>query len=122
MSKLAAVRIRGRINVTRKIRDTLNFLNLKRRYTCTVVEDTPSYRGMLQKVKDMITYGEIDDKTYEKLKKQRGIKTEDGLKPFFRLNPPRKGFARKGTKVPYAKGGASGYRGKEINKLLERMI
>jgi large subunit ribosomal protein L30 len=42
------------------------------------------------------------------------------VKPVFRLHPPRKGW--KGIKRSFREGGALGYRGKEINKLLERMI
>jgi len=41
------------------------------------------------------------------------------LKPVFRLTPPSKGF--KSIKEFYPKGDL-GYRGKEINKLLERMM
>jgi len=49
-------------------------------------------------------------------------KLEDyGIKPVFRLHPPRKGF--KGSiKKPYKDGGELGYRGKAINELLKRMI
>jgi large subunit ribosomal protein L30 len=42
------------------------------------------------------------------------------IKPIFRLNPPKKGYG--GIKRSFKKGGALGYRGKEINKLLDRMI
>ena len=45
-----------------------------------------------------------------------------GLKPFFALKPPSKGFERKGIKKSYSIGGALGYRGKNINALVERMI
>ena len=45
-----------------------------------------------------------------------------GLKNFFRLKPPSKGFERKGMKQPYSLGGVFGYRGKDINVLLTRMI
>jgi large subunit ribosomal protein L30 len=41
------------------------------------------------------------------------------LQPIFRLTPPSKGF--KSVKEHYPKGDL-GYRGKEINELLERMI
>jgi large subunit ribosomal protein L30 len=41
------------------------------------------------------------------------------LKPVFRLKPPSKGF--KSVKESYPKGDL-GYRGKDINELLERMI
>ena len=42
------------------------------------------------------------------------------IKPVFRLNPPKKGF--KGVKKSFTNRGSLGYRGKEINKLIERMI
>lgn len=45
----------------------------------------------------------------------------EGLNPVFRLNPPRKG-GYEGVKRSFNVGGALGYRGKEINKLLQRMI
>ncbi|MEG3224027.1 MAG: 50S ribosomal protein L30 [Methanobacteriales archaeon Met13] len=43
-----------------------------------------------------------------------------GLKPIFRLHPPRKGY--KNTKKAYGEGGTLGYRGEEINPLLKRMM
>ena len=42
------------------------------------------------------------------------------IKPIFRLNPPKKGF--EGIKRSFSNKGALGYRGKEINNLIERMI
>ncbi|RLF30819.1 MAG: 50S ribosomal protein L30, partial [Thermoplasmata archaeon] len=42
------------------------------------------------------------------------------IKPVLRLNPPRKGY--EGVKRSFMEGGALGYRGKEINKLIKRMI
>jgi large subunit ribosomal protein L30 len=50
------------------------------------------------------------------------LKDIPGLKQFFRLKPPTGGFDRKGMKKPYSLGGVFGYRGKDINNLLERMI
>lgn len=47
------------------------------------------------------------------------IKNFEEFQPLFRLTPPSKGF--KSTKEQYPKGDL-GYRGKEINELLERMI
>ena len=42
------------------------------------------------------------------------------IKPVFRLNPPKNGY--EGIKRSFTNGGALGYRGKKINKLIERMI
>ena len=44
----------------------------------------------------------------------------DGVKPFFRLHPPSKGFKRT-VKRPYRAGGELGYRGDAINELAQRM-
>lgn len=43
-----------------------------------------------------------------------------GVKPIFRLRPPRKGF-KGSTKKPYPEGEV-GYRGKAINSLLSKMV
>ena len=42
------------------------------------------------------------------------------VKSIFRLNPPKKGY--EGIKRSFINNGALGYRGKEINKLISRMI
>ncbi len=42
------------------------------------------------------------------------------IKPIFRLNPPKKGY--EGIKRSFKNNGALGYRAKNINKLIERMI
>ncbi len=44
-----------------------------------------------------------------------------GIKPFFRLHPPRGGFKRS-IKRHYGAGGELGYRGKAINELILRML
>jgi len=44
----------------------------------------------------------------------------DGIKPFFRLHPPKKGFKRS-VKRPYGNKGELGYRGDAINELARRM-
>jgi len=43
------------------------------------------------------------------------------MKPVFRLHPPSRGF-RGTVKQSFVVGGATGYRGEAINKLLEHMI
>jgi large subunit ribosomal protein L30 len=142
MSKIAVVRVRGDVNLSRDVKDTLNLLRLYRKNYCIVVENEPSAIGMIKKVKDHVTYGEIDDDTYKMLIEKRSEeykgREQDSkgkikynkfievngkkIKPFFRLNPPQKGFGRKGIKVGFKAGGALGYRAEKINNLLKRMI
>lgn len=49
------------------------------------------------------------------------LRSLPNMKPVFRLHPPSKGFRGK-VKQSFAVGGAAGYRGEAINKLLEQMI
>ena len=116
--KLAAIRVRGEVNVTGKKKALMISLGIGRKNNCVVLDDTLSIRGMLENVNHQITWGEIDDATAKELKDKRG---KEGKKTFC-LSPPRGGFERKGIKAPYSIGGALGYRGKEIIKLIKRMI
>lgn len=123
MAKLALILIRGTINVQAPIKDTLQMLRLRKKHVCVIIEDNPTTRGMIRKVKDLITWGEVDDATINALQEKRGEKDVEGkLKPFFRLSPPKRGFERKGIKIPFKLGGALGERGNEINALIQRML
>lgn len=139
-----------------KVKRTLNLLRLYRKHCCAIIDGTPSNIGMLRRVKDFITWGEISKETLKHLLEKRGrlpgnvlltekyveeklkmkldkfaeelftdkksFKDLPGLKQFFRLNPPRKGFGVKGVKLPFSMGGALGYRKDTINDLIERML
>ncbi|AEH06764.1 50S ribosomal protein L30 [Methanothermococcus okinawensis] len=151
----AVVRVRGSVGVRGDIADTLKMLRLHRVNHCVIVPNTETYKGMINKVKDYITYGEIDKDTLVKLILKRGrlpgnkrlneekvkelmdLSVEElaekivndeillkntPLKPVFRLHPPRKGYDKAGIKRPFSVGGALGYRGDEINTLLEKMM
>jgi len=69
---LSAIRVRGKVNVRHDIKKTLQMLRLTRVNHCVLINDTNSYRGMLKKAKDYITWGEIDKKTLIELIKRRG--------------------------------------------------
>ena len=53
---------------------------------------------------------------------KKTLKDIAGLKLFFKLKPPRRGFERKGIKVPFSMGGVLGYRKEKINDLIIRML
>lgn len=72
MTKIAIIRVRGRVGVKKPVKDTLAMLRLHKVNHCVIVDDTPSYKGMIQKAKDYITWGEIDAETLAKLIKKRG--------------------------------------------------
>jgi len=123
--KIAVILIRGLVGTRTEIRDTLKMLNLHRKHACTIISNSPARMGMIEKVKDFVTYGEIDDDTLKLLiekRAQKDPKDEKKIKPFFRLSPPIGGFERKGIKKHYTIGGVLGYRGENINDLIKRMI
>ena len=140
--KIAIIRVRGPVKVNAKIEDTLKILRLYRKNFCIILENTTTNIGMIKKVKDYTTFGEIDDETYKLLIEKRGeeyngreVDNKNKLKykrfividnkkykPFFRLCPPKKGFGRKGIKVGFKIGGALGDREEDINGLIKRMI
>ncbi len=66
------MRVRGTVKAKKDIKDTLTMLGLTRIHHAVVVDDRPSYSGMLKKVKDYITYGEIDQVTLEQLLRKWG--------------------------------------------------
>jgi len=72
MKTLAVVRIRGGISINRDIKNTLKILNLTKVNHCVFVPETKEYKGMLQKVKDYVTWGEIEPDTMMEMIKQRG--------------------------------------------------
>jgi len=153
---IAIVRVRGDAGLSPHVRKTFKLMKLYAKNTCVVVPNSPEFLGMIQRIKDHTTFGEISQDIFLKLLQKRGKLagnkplTEDylkqklkldmkqfadgvftfnqklesipGLKTFFRLHPPIGGFERAGIKKNYAQGGALGYRGKDINKLIERMI
>ncbi len=75
---MAVVRIRGRVDIKPDIRYTLDMLHIRRKFWATIVPLTPSYRGMLHKVKDYTTYGEISKDTLIDLLRNRGELTNGG--------------------------------------------
>lgn len=151
----AVIRVRGIPDVNYNIEYTMGLLGLTRVNHCVVVPETDSIKGMLQKVKDYCTWGEVDQETLAALIRARGrlagdeavtddclkdrsefatvdemakaiiendykMKDVDGVKPVFRLHPPVKGY--EGNKRSYQNGGALGYRGADINALINRML
>lgn len=70
---LAVIRIRGEINVRRDIEDTLKMLNLTRSCHATLIDDRPSYMGMLQKVQNHATWGEVSRDVIAMLLKEKGM-------------------------------------------------
>ena len=66
------VRVRSDVKVERSIRETMHHLNLTRVNHAVIIPKNDQYRGMLQKAKDYITWGEADQGTVESMLRNRG--------------------------------------------------
>ena len=69
---LLVIRIRGQINVSKREEDTLRMLRIDRNNYATIIDNRPSYLGMLNEAKDFITWGEPSVETISLLLKKRG--------------------------------------------------
>ena len=150
---IGVLRVRGRTGVKKGIQDTMSMLKLTRINHLVLLHEDPTYKGMLVKAKDYVTWWEIDVETISQIITKRGkilgnekvteeyIKentdyssieelakavvageatVEDaGIKPVFRLHPPRKGY--EATKTSFKEGGSLGNR-EDINELVSKMI
>jgi large subunit ribosomal protein L30 len=134
---LAVIRVRGKVKVRQSIAETLDRLRLKNVNNLVLVSaGNSSYLGMVRKCKDFVTYGEVDKEALAKLLSAKSIKVEDNavdsllsgektvkelsIEMPIRMHPPKHGY--EGIKKGYKDGGALGYRSKEINKLIQRML
>ena len=75
----AVVRVRGQPDVNKDIEYTMNLLGLTRVNHCVVVPENDVMKGMLQKAKDYITWGEINEATLADLIRVRGRLSGDAM-------------------------------------------
>ncbi|MBU1120843.1 MAG: 50S ribosomal protein L30 [archaeon] len=74
---LAIIRIRGSIGVRKEVLDCMNMLNLTRVNHLVLFPEKKEIKGMVEKARDYVTYGEIKEETVEKLLEKRGRMTGD---------------------------------------------
>ena len=138
---ILVIRISGMVDVPEKVNHTLDHMNLRRKYSAIIMPETPETTKIIQVVRSFVAYGKINDEMLSKLIQLRGERIERagkvdadavikgldkknlrelGMKPFFRLHPPRKGIE---SKKHFGVGkGVLGDNKEHINKLLERML
>jgi large subunit ribosomal protein L30 len=138
---IITIRISGIVGIPKKIEETLQRIRLRRKYSAVLLKETPENEKMLKKIRNFIAFGKISKENISKLIQLRGQmidkkkkidlkkvaeeignkKLEEfGLKPFFRLHPPRKGIE---SKKHFGVGkGVLGDNKDKINNLLERML
>lgn len=80
------VRIRGTVNMPHWANNTLDNLNLDKRFRATVIPENPESLGMLRKVKEMVAWTSADATIIRELLEKRGKKT--GFKPITNSDLP----------------------------------
>ena len=140
---IAIIRIHGGVNIEGSSQKALYDLRLRRKYSCTLIKPTPENLKLIQKVRNFVAYGDIDNETLKLLIDVRGMplnKTKkidsdkiikelekkdinelETLKPFFRLHPPRGGIDAK-YHFGITKKAVLGDNKKQINSLIRRML
>jgi len=118
---IAVIRIRGQVKLRNDLDSTFTRLNLPKKYSCIFIDEKDVIRmGMLNKIKQYVIFGTVDDATVKKVMAAREHVTKDGKrKGFCRLHPPIGGF-KKSTKLAIPMGVLG--KNNDIAKLLEKMI
>lgn len=145
----AVVRIRGIPDKNGKVSTILDQMGLVTRNKVALVPETDNFEGMINKIKDVVTFGTVSEGFLESFLEERleledaldelGLKSVDelvesvdnneitlselkeaGFENVFSLNSPSKGF--KNTKRQFNQGGSLGSRETfEIEHLIKRM-
>ncbi|MEM3577062.1 MAG: 50S ribosomal protein L30 [Candidatus Bathyarchaeia archaeon] len=69
---MIAVRVRGTISAPLEVRETLKMLRLTRNNYAVLIDNRPSFVGMLKTAQNFITWGEASKETITALIKKRG--------------------------------------------------
>ena len=110
---IIVIRMAGQIGIRRTQKESLDSLMLRKKYAAVLLSEKDVPR--LNTIRELVSFGEIDDATLKDLLIKRGKKgkklianadeiikglnsgkklRELGVNPFFNLHPPRGGFER----------------------------
>ncbi|MEK6934473.1 MAG: 50S ribosomal protein L30 [Nanoarchaeota archaeon] len=70
--KLAIIRIAGKSGLRKGAKDTFNMLRLYKKHNCVIVENNPSTIGMIKKLNNYTTWGELNKDILKLLLEKRG--------------------------------------------------
>jgi large subunit ribosomal protein L30 len=68
----ALVQLRGEVDMSQGVRDTMSMLNLGNVNHCTFVPETDTYSGMVTKVNDWVAHGQPSEETVALVLRTRG--------------------------------------------------
>ncbi|MFH1592537.1 MAG: 50S ribosomal protein L30 [Candidatus Woesearchaeota archaeon] len=70
--RIAIIRIHGKKGLRKDIKDTFNILRLYKKHNCVVVSNAKNFVGMLRKIDNYASWGEINASTLKLLLEKRG--------------------------------------------------
>lgn len=113
---IAVIRIAGQVDQKQEVKETLQRLNLKRKYNGVIIDEkNPVLMGMVNSIASSVAYGKISEEFAKEIQKKRGEKG----KKCIRLHPPIGGL-KKSSKVAFPKGILGEH--EDISKLIARML
>ena len=68
----AVVKVRGTVSAQREARETLDLLRLARTNHAVLLDNRPSFMGMLYRVQNYVTWGEVSKETVALMLQKRG--------------------------------------------------
>jgi len=71
-SMIAVLRIRGEVGIREPIKKAMELMKLHRKNRVVLIKNTPSNIGMINKVKDYCTFGEVNAEMVKELLEKRG--------------------------------------------------
>ncbi|MBM3232454.1 hypothetical protein FJZ21_03720 [Candidatus Pacearchaeota archaeon] len=137
---ILVIRISGMVDVPEEVDAALYNIKLRRKYAAILMHENPENNKLLNKIRSFVAFGKVTNENLVKLISLRAESTkkgkidaesivknldkkslsEQGVKPFFRLHPPRGGIE---SKKHFGTGkGILGDNKEHINALLERML
>lgn len=137
---ILAIRISGHVEIPKKIEEALFRLRMRRKYTAVLIKPTEANLKLLKILRNYIAYGNISKEGIKLLLEKRGQSLDGkkidsskiieqldkkklsdlGVKPFFRLHPPRGGIDSK-LHFPIKKG-VLGDNKEKIENIMGRML
>jgi large subunit ribosomal protein L30 len=137
---IIVIRISGLVEMPKEVQEALFRMRLRKKYTAILLRETEENMKLLQKVRNFVAFGSINDETLALLIQKRAksmdnkkidsksvveqLKKKDledlKIKPFIGLHPPRGGIDSK-IHFPQKKG-VLGDNKEKINDLVRRML
>ncbi len=69
---LVVIKVRGTISAKREARETLDMLKIKKTHNAVIIDNRPSFIGMLYRVQNYVTWGEVTEEILSEMIKKRG--------------------------------------------------